>query len=100
MAETLEEIFNEIENAFSKNFNECRLTNRTTNLEIEFSNEYDYNWFEENICYPKNLDEKEYPIDFLSSLKPIGDILSDRYGYSFIFTVKDKDKLIEMLNQR
>lgn len=100
MTDTLEEIFKEIEDAFLENFDECRLINRTTDLQVEFSNEYDYNWFEKNICYPESLDEKEYPIEFLSGFKPIGDISIGKYEYSFSFTVNNKNKLIEMLNQR
>lgn len=92
-------IFEEIKKAFIDNFEDCKLTNRTVDLEIEFKHENDAKWFEKNICYPKGLEEDEYPIEFLSSLSPIGDLKHrSLFGYTFTFKVKNKDKLIKMLN--
>ncbi|GAB4312695.1 MAG: hypothetical protein Kow0019_11740 [Methanobacteriaceae archaeon] len=100
MTETLEQVFNDIKNAFLENFNDCRLTDRATNLLVEFKNKVDYKWFKENVCCPKNLNTEEYPIDCMAHFEPIGDKSSSEYEYSAMFTVKNKYKLIEMLNQR
>lgn len=100
MTETLEQVFNDIKNAFLENFNDCRLTDRATNLLVEFKNESDYKWFKENICYPNNLNAEEYPIHCMAHSEPIGDKLSSEYEYSSMFTVSNKDKLIKMINQR
>jgi len=94
-------IFEEIKNAFLDNFEDCKVIDRTLDLDVEFKNQADAEWFKENICYPKGLKKKEYPISFLSSSAPIGD--PEHFGtsvYSVSFEVNDKDKLINMLNMR
>ena len=94
-------IFEEIKNAFLDNFEDCKVIDRTLDLDVEFKNQADAEWFKENICYPKCLEKELYPVSFLSSSAPIGDpehIAS--LVYSVSFEVNDKDKLINMINSR
>lgn len=92
--------FEEIKKAFLDNF-DCKIVNRTVDLEVRFKYENDADWFDSNICYPKDLEKDEYPIEFLSSLSPIGDLkYASPYSYIFNFRVKDGAKLIKMLNTR
>jgi hypothetical protein len=94
-------IFEEIKEAILDNFENCEVKNRTTDIEVEFKNESDAKWFKENICYPKELKEEEYPIHFISSMSPLGDPEHiARSVYSISFEVSDKDRLISMLNNR
>ena len=94
-------IFEEIKKAFLDNFEACKVIDRTLDIDVEFKNNADAEWFKENICYPKGLKKEEYPITFLSSSSPIGDpqhIASSVYSVSF--EVNDKDKLINLINSR
>lgn len=66
--------FEEIKKALLYNFENCEIINRTIDLQVTFKDKKDAEWFEKNICYPKNLEENEYPISFISSVSPIGDL--------------------------
>ena len=94
-------VFEEIKKAFLDNFEACKVIDRTLDIDVEFKNNTDAEWFKENICYPKGLKKEEYPITFLSASTPIGDLEHfDTSVYSISFEVNDKDKLINMLNMR
>lgn len=55
-------VFEEIKKAFLDNFEDCRVFNATTDIEVQFKNKTDSDWFNENIVMPKGLKEDEYPI--------------------------------------
>jgi hypothetical protein len=94
-------IFDEIKTAFLDNFEDCEVKNRTTDIEVEFKHKIDAEWFKMNICSPKNLKEDESPIQFISSMAPIGDPEHiAKSVYSVSFEVNDKNKLIDMINKR
>lgn len=94
-------IFDEIKTAFLNNFEECDVLNTTTDIRVEFKHETDAEWFEKNICYPESLDEKEYPVHFISSFGPMANSKnSEGEVYSITFDVNDKDKLVTMLNNK
>lgn len=96
----VDERFENIKKAFLVNFEDCTVFNATTDIEVQFKDENDSKWFYENICYPKNLKEDDYPIDLILQGSAIGD--SDhiyKSGYIFKFIVRDIDKLIDMINK-
>ncbi len=97
-----DKIFDEIKKAFLDNFEDCRPLNKITDIEVEFKHSSDAEWFKENICYPKNLKEEEYPVHFMSSMAPIGNDPEHlaRSVYSVSFVVNDNEKLITMLNSK
>ncbi len=91
--------FLEIENIllekFEKNVN---LKKQKTKFSAEFKYETDAKWFYLNICHPEDLKKDEYPVEFISSITPIGDLdNSTRKYYTIKFKVKDKEKLIDLL---
>ncbi len=95
----VDEIFEEIKEAFLENFEDVKVFNAVTDIEIEFKHKNDSDWFNENIAYPKNLEKDEYPIKITSSINPDG--ISENYLYKFkIKNMDNKDILIDMLNSR
>jgi hypothetical protein len=90
----VDERFEKIEKAFLDNFEDCRVFNATTDIEVEFKNKNDSDWFYENIGVPKDLKEDEYPIHISMSVTP----KNMPSGYIFKFKVLNTDKLIDMLN--
>lgn len=96
----IDEKFDEIKKALLNCFEECEVTNRNIEIEVEFKQEDDAERFKTNICYPKNLYGEERPIGSISSLSPIGDAhCLSPFGYVFNFKVNDQDRLIKMLNE-
>ena len=95
-------IFEEIKEVFMDYFQEnVQLINGNNNISAEFEYESDAKWFYLNICHPENLKKEEYPINFVSSVTPIGDLnYTSTENYIIKFEVKDKDKLIDMLNTK
>ncbi len=93
--------FEEINEAFINKFEDCELENQTTAIRAIFKNETDAKWFQENICYPKSLDLNEYPVRFISAMSPIGDLkFTSKESHTVDFQVKDKNKLINLLNNK
>ena len=97
-----EKIFEEIKHVFVDSFQEnVQLINQRNAISAEFEYEPDAKWFYLNICHPENLTKEEYPVNFVSSVTPIGDLnYTSTTHYTIKFEVKDKDKLIYMLNTK
>ncbi|MGB7969750.1 MAG: hypothetical protein WCF28_09280 [Methanobacterium sp.] len=95
-------IFEEIEEVFNNNFEEnVQLINQSNAISAEFEYESDAKWFYLNICHPDNLKKEEYPVNFISSITPIGDLnYTSTTHYTIKFEVKDKNKLIDMINTK
>lgn len=95
-------IFEEIRDVFIDNFKEnVQLINQSNAISAEFEYESDAKWFYLNICHPEDLKKEEYPVNFISSVTPIGDLnYTSTTHYTIKFEVKDKDKLIKMLNTK
>jgi hypothetical protein len=93
--------FEEIKKAFLDNFEDGVLINQTKTLRAEFTHESEAKWFYENICHPIDLKKEEYPVQFVSSISPIGkEEFTSKTPFSIDFEVNDKDKLIKMLNNK
>ena len=97
-----DKIFEEIKKVFMDYFQQnVQLINRSNAISAEFKYEPDAKWFYLNICHPENLKKEEYPINFVSSVTPIGDLDNTLTTHYIIkFEVKDKDKLIDMINTK
>ena len=95
-------IFEEIRDVFIDNFKEnVQLINQSNAISAEFEYESDAKWFYLNICHPEDLKKEEYPVNFISSVTPIGDLnYTSTTHYTIKFEVKDKDKRIKMLNTK
>jgi hypothetical protein len=95
-------IFEEIKDVFVDSFQEnVQLINQSNAISAEFLYEQDAKWFYLNICHPEDLTKDEYPVNFVSSVTPIGDLnYTATTHYTIKFEVKDKDKLINMLNTK
>lgn len=93
-------IFEEINEVFIDYFQEnVQLINGNNTISAEFDYEPDAKWFYLNICHHENLKKEEYPINFVSSVTPIGDLnYTSTEHYTIKFEVKDK--LIDMLNTK
>ncbi len=89
-----DKIFREIKNVFLNKFNECCILYQRTILKIGFDNKEDASWFEKNII--RRNSPKDSPVIPGS---PKGIRISD-YKFEYSFIVKDKDKLIQLLNKR
>ena len=97
-----DKIFEELKEVFTDNFKEnVQLVNQSNAISAEFDYESDAKWFYLNICHPENLKKEEYPVSFVSSVTPIGDLTySTTTHYTIKFKVNDKEKLIDMLNTK
>jgi len=95
---TDEKIFSEIKNVFLNKFNECCILYQKTILKIGFDNKEDASWFEENIMQRNS--PKESPVIPRTSENPLKNIRINDYKFEYSFIVKDKDKLIKLLNKR
>jgi hypothetical protein len=97
-----DKIFDEIKEVFHDYFEEnVRLINQSNTISAEFDYEPDAKWFYLNICHPENLKKEEYPVSFVSSVTPIGDLnYTSTEHYIIKFEVNDKDKLIDMLRNK
>ncbi len=97
----ISQVFAEIKKAFLDNFEEGNLINQTKTLRAEFKHEPDAKWFYENICHPIDLEPDEYPVQFVSSISPIGaEEFKSKTPFSIDFEVIDEEKLIRMLNNK
>jgi hypothetical protein len=87
-----DKIFEEIKEVFIDYFQEnVQLINGNNTISAEFEYEPDAKWFYFNICHPENLKKEEYPINFVSSVTPIGDLnYTSTEHYTIKFEVKDK----------
>lgn len=93
-------IFKIIEKTFLNNF-DCKLINKEFELEVDFLHLSDYLWFKDNIAYPKDLNEDEMPIYFISSRALMGNWPStSTCEYIVFFRIRNLDKLLEMVNQK
>jgi hypothetical protein len=97
-----DKIFEKIKEVFNDNFKEnVQLINQSNIISAEFEYEPDAKWFYLNICHPDNLKKEEYPVNFVSSITPIGDLnYNSKTHYTIKFEVKDKNKLIDMINTK
>jgi hypothetical protein len=97
-----DKIFEEIKDVFYYKFKDnILLINNINALSAEFDYESDAKWFYLNICHPENLKKEEYPINFVSSVTPIGDLnFTKTEHYTIKFEVLNKDKLIELLKNK
>ena len=95
-------IFEEIKEVLKDNFHEnVQLINQKSAISAEFKFESDAKWFYLNICNPENLKKEEYPVNFVSSVTPIGDLnFTSTKNFIIKFEVKDKEKLIKMLKTK
>jgi hypothetical protein len=98
----LDETFEELRKVFADYFDDIKLKNHTmethtTDIEVIFKNKEEARWFKENIVNYNGDNDKEPPIAVYLSSEPIGDIKGD---YSFNFTLKNKQKLIELIKTR
>ncbi len=91
-----EKIFREVKNVFLKKFNSCCILYQNNFLKIGFDNRDDANWFEKNILHRNN--HKDSPV--ISENNPLKNIRILDYKFEYSFTVKDKDRLIKLLNKR
>ena len=64
-------IYSDVKQIFLDKFDNCNIINQSSVFKVEFNFEKDAEWFEKNICYPKHLDQNEYPINFLSNILSI-----------------------------
>ncbi|MGF7118290.1 hypothetical protein [Methanobacterium oryzae] len=90
-----DKIFTEIKNVFLNKFNDCCILYQKTTLKIGFDRGEDARWFEKNIIRRK----KDSSVISKASLNPLKRIITD-YKFEYSFKVKDKDKLIKLLNER
>lgn len=89
-----DKIFTEIKNVFLNKFNDCCILYHKTTLKIGFDRREDAHWFEKNI-----IRGKKGSVISKASLNPLKRIITD-YKFEYSFEVKDKDKLIKLLNER
>lgn len=91
-------VFEKIKEAFSNRFENFELTNKPLYLEVRFQNIKEGDWFYSNICYPKDIERKDYPVECLLSMTPHdgeGLILNSKYFIAF--RVENQKKLLKML---
>jgi len=93
-----EKIFREIKNVFLNKFNESCILYQKTNFKIGFDNKEDASWFEKNIISRSRT--KDSPVTPETSINPLRNIRISDYKFEYSFMVKDKDKLIRLLNKR
>lgn len=92
-------VFEEIKEAFSSRFESFELTNKPLYLEVRFQSVNEGEWFYSNICYPKDLEKEDYPVDCILSMTPSdgeGFILNSKYFIAF--RISNKNKLLQMLS--
>ena len=92
--------FEEIKNAFQDNCDECKLIDQKIAIIVEFKNEEDAEWFENNIVYPGGTMEKS-PLKHVMKLTEESKKFAEPFfEHTYTFEVKDKDKLIKKLKKR
>ena len=92
--------FEEIKNAFMDNCSECRLIDQKIAVIIEFKNEKDAEWFENNIVYPEGTMEKS-PIKHVMKISEESKKFAKPFfDYAYTFEVKNKDHLMDKLKKR
>ena len=92
--------FEEIKSAFQDNCGECKLIDQKIAIIVEFKDEGDAEWFENNIVYPKGTMEKS-PLKHVMKVSEESKKFAEPfYGPTYTFEVKDKDELIHKLKER
>lgn len=92
--------FEEIKNAFQDNCDDCRLIDQKIALIVEFKNEEDAEWFENNIVYPGGTMERS-PLKHVMRISNESKKFAEPFfGCTYTFEVKNKDELIRKLNKR
>ncbi len=92
--------FEEIKSAFQDNCGECKLIDQKIAIIVEFKNEEDAKWFENNIVYPEGTMEKS-PLKHVMKMSEESKKFAEPfYGRTYTFEVKNKDELIHKLNER
>ncbi len=92
--------FEEIKNAFQDKCGECKLIDQKIAIIVEFKNEDDAEWFENNIVYPEGTMEKS-PLKHVMKVSEESKKFAEPfYGPTYTFEVKDKNELIEKLKKR
>lgn len=94
------EQFEEIKNAFQGNCGECRLIDQKIAVIVEFKDNEDAEWFENNIVYPEGTMEKS-PIKHVMKMSEESKKFAKPFlSYTYTFEVKNKDQLIDKLNKK
>ncbi len=97
---TMTRQFEEIKNAFQDNCGECRLIDQKIAIIIEFKNEEDAEWFENNIVYPEGTMEKS-PLKHVMKMSEESKKFAEPFfDYTYTFEIKNKDELIHKLKKR
>lgn len=92
--------FEEIKNAFQDNCGECRLIDQKIAIIIEFKDEEDAEWFENNIVYPGGTMEKSPLKHVMKMSEESKEFAKPFFDYTYTFEVKNKDELMDKLSKK
>jgi len=96
----MDQTFKEIKDAFYENCDQCKLIDQKIAYIIEFKHEDDSEWFEDNIVFPEGKNEYSPVKNVMKFSKDAEEFAKVLYKYAYIFSVKDKNDLIEKLKNR
>ncbi len=96
----MDQTYEEIKNAFYENCDECKLVNQKIAYIIEFKNDEDSKWFEDNIVFPKGKTDDSPVRNVMKFSKDADEFAKVMYKHAYTFNVKDKNDLIEKLKNR